>query len=75
MAKPPAKSRLPQPDEAPAPAAAASAPSPTTVTEPDLTGWPNNCDVSNRQVRSVERIENTVGMKPWEWLAEFPPKH
>ncbi|KAJ4258196.1 hypothetical protein NW762_008342 [Fusarium torreyae] len=80
MTKPPAKPRHPQPEDAPAPvvpAASSTTPPPPTVaaTEPNLSGWPNNCDVSNRQVRSIERIECAVGMKPWEWLAEFPPKH
>ncbi|KAM0431297.1 hypothetical protein ACHAPT_005268 [Fusarium lateritium] len=54
-----------------------AAPSPTSPASSncDNTEWPDNFDATDRQIRSVERIEAVIGQKPWEWLAEFLPKH
>lgn len=42
--------------------------------DPDNSEWPDNFEGTERQKRSLKRIEAVIGQKPWEWLAEFLPK-
>ncbi|KAJ4187386.1 hypothetical protein NW767_012302 [Fusarium falciforme] len=41
---------------------------------PDNSEWPDNFEGTERQKRSLKRIEAVIGQKPWEWVAEFLPK-
>lgn len=42
--------------------------------DPDNREWPDNFEGTERQKRSLKRIEAVIGQKPWEWVAEFLPK-
>jgi hypothetical protein len=68
-----------QADEAVASSAQPS-PAPTASMAADLeeivmpTNFTDNPKEIHTARRHVQRIEAVVGEKPWEWLAEFPPK-
>ncbi|KAL2672356.1 hypothetical protein Neosp_013063 [[Neocosmospora] mangrovei] len=36
--------------------------------DPDNGEWPDNFEGTERQKRSLKRIEAVIGQKPWEWL-------
>jgi hypothetical protein len=55
----------------PTPAATPAADLEEIVMPPNFTHNPKEIQSFRRYVR---RIEAVIGQKPWEWLAEFPPK-
>lgn len=54
------------------------APTPTPAADLEEIVLPSNVTKNPKEIptirRSIRRIEDVIGQKPWEWLAEFEPK-
>lgn len=65
-------------EAAASPAQPSPAPTPTPTADLEEIVLPSNVTKNPKEIptirRSIRRIEDVIGQKPWEWLAEFEPK-